>query len=154
VADDLRAALDDLLAPHGLHAEPVGDDPSAVAVLDAQGSAGAWPMAVVFGDDDEAVVVYAHSPYDVVEDRIDAVAELCHRANLGLFEGCLEFDFDEGEVRIRAGSTVAGQPPGPLLERLLRVVADLAETYGPALEAVAEGADPAAAIAEVEGIED
>lgn len=151
MADHLRSALDELLADHGLQARPLDGAPDVLAVVDGDGDAGPWAIAVVLSADGDAAAVYAYAPTDVPEDRITAVSELCHRANFGLIEGCLEVDPDDGEVRIRAGASVGDQDAKALLEHLLGTVSDLAAVYGPALGAVVDGgADPAAAIAEAE----
>jgi hypothetical protein len=101
---------------------------------------------------EQEVAIYSSSPVEVAPERRQAMSELVTRANFGLVIGNFELDLADGELRFKTSIDVEGDRLSEALVRNL-VFANLAVTrrYLPAVLAVSRfGADPAAAVAEVE----
>ena len=149
----IQLAAAQVLARAGLQLDATSDD-AFFTVGDVDGDVGSWPVTLLILEDDGVAVVYAAAPETIPPERLDAVGELCHRVNLGLFAGCFELDVDDGLVRVRAGGRLMDGDDGAraetLVHQLLSTVTDLVAEYGQALGAVVGGADPAAAVAAVE----
>lgn len=92
-------------------------------------------------------------PSRVPRERRAAMAEALARANHSMTLGAFDLDFESGELRYRAGIDVEGSALVPaMLHNMLDHGMAVVKLYHPALARVGwGGADPAAAIAEVEG---
>jgi hypothetical protein len=130
--------------------------------LAIHGSDTSWSALAVTDDDGDAFVFYSLAPLDAPPEKLAAVAELLHRANLGLITETFELNPDTGEVRLRTGIDLATLPAvlreDP--ELLQAIVLDLSaanvgvfDRYLPGLMAVVLGdVAPAAVIAEIEAV--
>jgi hypothetical protein len=70
--------------------------------------------------------------------------------------GGFELDLDDGQLRYRTGVglgpvAAGGVDLGPLLDEMARVNQAMTEVYGPAIRAVLDGEEPAAAVHAVGG---
>ena len=120
-----------------------------------EGEHGVWPCRVHCYEADRRLVFISAFAGLVPEDRLDAIGELCNRANFGLAVGNFELDVDGGEVRFR---TSLDGTESMVVAELVRnvVVANVLtfDQYLPAIEAVLAGTDPADAVEDVEEEED
>lgn len=117
------------------------------------GKNGEWPVVVeVRGR--AVLVVLSLVPFQMPLDRKGAIMEAITRANYGLSLGAFDYDLDSGAVQFRTSLDVEGEEDA-LADLVIRhlvyqnVVA--MDRYLPALQEVAEGADPEESIDRVEG---
>ncbi len=81
-----------------------------------------------------------------------AVGALLAGLNYGLGVAAFEIDHGDGEVRCRAGLSFAGiELTAPMVRSLAAAAVVGLDTYRPAIEAVADGAEPLAALADAGG---
>ena len=74
------------------------------------------------------------------EDSMAEMAEFLHRANYGMFFGCFELDFDDGEIRFRTSFNCREGLPGPeTLEDLWDMPTMMMNRYGNGILAVTMG---------------
>ncbi len=137
-----------IYARRGWSWREAGDPP--VLVSELAGPLGAWLMYVQVVEEAALLAFYSVLPAPVPPRRREAVAEFLTRANYGLSLGNFEMDFDDGEVRAKVVLAVGSHPPDDVLvERLIRVSGRLVEVFLPGVEAVVDGADPAAALDDI-----
>jgi hypothetical protein len=115
------------------------------------GANGRWTVHALARESDHQVLVHSVVDEDVTPELRTPLALFLTRANFGLVLGNFELDLDDGELRYKTSIDVEG---AELTEALLDhvVLANVATTdhYLPGIRAVLAGADPAAAVAEVE----
>lgn len=118
------------------------------------GEHGRWPCRLHCYDTDGRFVFVSALASLVPAERRAAIAELCNRANFGLAVGNFELDHDGGEARFRTSLDALDSFASVELVRNV-VVANVItfDQYLPAIEAVLAGAEPAAAVAAIEGDE-
>lgn len=137
-----------IYAKRGWRWREAGDPP--VLVTELAGPLGSWLMYVQVVEEAALLAFYSVVPIPVPPARRGALAEFLTRANYGLSLGNFEMDFDDGEVRAKVVLAVGEHPPDEVLvERLIRVSGRLIEVFLPGIEAVVDGADPTAALADV-----
>ncbi len=106
-------------------------------------------------EDIQVFVFYAVLPGAVPEPTRPAVAEFVTRANYGFRLGAFEMDYEDGEVRFRAGVDLEGTDPDglvPLIRSCVAVSVSTADRYFPGLMSVVYGGASAKdAIMQVEG---
>lgn len=127
------------------------EEDDGVFAMPVAGEAGAWVAYLDPLDDQQQLLVYSVPDVDVPRARLADVALYLTRANFGLAIGNFEMDLDSGDIRFKTSVDVEG---GVLTEAMVDhlVLANVVTTdrYLPGLRAVAQGADPAGAVAEVE----
>lgn len=117
-----------------------------------QGDNGTWTVYAAILEDREEFAFYSIMPDNVPEDRRAAVAEFITRANFGMYIGNFELDWSDGEVRFKTSIDVeGGDLTATMIKNLTYLNVLTMDRYYPGLHKVAfEGADPAAAVAEIE----
>ena len=131
----------------------VGDGPDpAVVAVEASSTGGSWTMYVWAREPQSQVVVHGVLPWAVPEQARDDMATYLTLANFGLLVGNFELSLEDGELRYKTSVDFAGCESLPLQFVRNIVAANLRtmERYLPGLAAVADGADPQAAVAAVE----
>jgi hypothetical protein len=94
-----------------------------------------------------------HSVRDgrIPEEHRPAVGSFVHRATFGMVLGNFEFDLDDGDLRFKTSIDVEGDRLSEtLLDHLILANIAAFGRYLPGVDAVLDGADPAAAVADVE----
>jgi hypothetical protein len=125
-----------------------GDPPTLVTEIIRP--AGSWTMCVQTAEDPAVLVVYSVLPAVAPPERRTPLAEFLTRANHGLSLGNFELDLADGEVRAKVALAVGDGPlDGAVVARLIRANGRLVELFLPGIEAVIDGAEPAAAIHDV-----
>lgn len=116
------------------------------------GKNGRWRCIAAAFKEQEQVTFYAVLDTQVPFERRRLVGEYLTRANYGLRLGNFEMDFDDGEVRCRAGIDVEGGVLEPtMIKNLAHCCCALMDRYLPGLMKVAFGETlPDAAIREIE----
>ncbi len=67
-------------------------------------------------EENNRLVVYVVSPFNIPEEKRVAAAEFIARANSGMYFGNLELDLDDGEVRYKTSIDLEG---GTLTEKMV-----------------------------------
>ena len=101
----------------------------------------------------EQVAFYSVGALMVPEEKRAAVAEFLLRANYGMIVGNFEMDYDDGEIRFKTSADVEGIELSEVFIRNLVYANVLTmDRYTPGIaKVVYADADPAEAVAEVEG---
>ena len=116
------------------------------------GKNGRWRCIAAAYDEQDQVVFYAVLDTQVPLEKRRLAAEYITRANYGLRLGNFEMDFEDGEVRCRAGIDVEdGKLVPTMIRNLAHCCCALMDRYLPGLMKVAFGeARPSDAIQEIE----
>lgn len=106
--------------------------------------------------DETALVCRAYIPFFVPVNRRLAMCDAISRANYQLRYVRFEMDATDGELRCRGDLPLFGaEPTDAQITNLIYAVWSNTERYAPALlQVMVAGADPALAIAQVEGFDD
>jgi Putative bacterial sensory transduction regulator len=148
VSDDLFSRFVRYLTADGWDVETLPDQLELRA--EAGGENGRW---TVYGRvrNGRRLVFYSGGGF-VPEGQREAAMELATRANWGLPLGNFELDLDSGELNYKTSVDLDGVEPDPLLfKHLVHTNVHTFDKYLPAIRAVLdEGAEPAAALAQVE----
>jgi hypothetical protein len=130
---------------------PYDDSEERIVSFPGFGEHGAWTVHVALREDDEQLMVHSVVPEDVPEDRRTDLALFLTRANFGLVLGNWELDLDDGELRFKTSADVEDvELVDVFLDNLVLANVATTDRYLPGIRAVLGGADPAAAVAEVE----
>lgn len=131
-----------------------GPDPAVVAV-EASSTAGDWTTYVWAREAQSQVVVHGVLSWPVPERARDDMTTYMALANFGLLVGNFEMSLEDGELRYKTSIDFEGseQLPMQLVRNLVAANLRTMERYLPGLAAVADGADPQAAVAAVESTE-
>jgi hypothetical protein len=129
-----------------------------------EGDNGRWTTVVQVFDDRGVFAFYSVAPLTASVERAEAVVEFVTRANAGMVTGNFEFEYRSGQVRYktaldlgglgddRLGALAAGGALGELVRDLVYSNVGTLDRYLPGLvKVIAAAAEPAAAIAEIEG---
>ncbi len=121
--------------------------------LRVRGNNGAWTCYAQAREKEQQFVFYSVLDFNVPLNRRQAMAEFLTRANYGLVIGNFEMDFDDGEIRYKTSIDVSGDRLTPeLIKPLVYTNLLVMDRYLPGIVKVAfANADPASAIAEIEG---
>jgi len=147
----ILAALQQFFEADDWPYELVGDEP--VLRLPFQGAAGNWLCFAQAREAQDQFVFYSVYPELVPAAQRAATAELLTRANYGLVMGNFELDYADGEVRFKTSLDVEGSALTlPLIQACVYANVVLMDQYLPGIVALlAEGLEPAVALARVEG---
>jgi hypothetical protein len=120
--------------------------------LPYQGRSGQWNIVVRVEAAPPQIIVYALLPLPSPEGLRSRVSEVVQRANWGLPHGNFEVDLDDGELRFKTSTFLAGDAlTVDSLEALLFTNTATVDRYLPAFSAViVEGAEPRAAVERVD----
>ena len=100
---------------------------------------------------EEQLAVYVNWPLKVPEDKLPLAAELVAKANFGVLVGCIDLDFDDGEVRAKTGIDVFNLT-NEVCESMFQNSMNITMMYLPALQLMlAEDLTPDEALEQVEG---
>ena len=125
-----------------------GDPP--VLATEIVRPAGSWLLFIQVVEEPSLLAVYSVLPTPAPPERRPALAEFLTRANYGLSLGNFEMDLADGEIRAKVALAVGDGPlDDALVGRLIRASGRLVEIFLPGIEAVVDGADPAAALRDV-----
>jgi len=118
-----------------------------------QGENGSWTCYAQVREPQHQFVFYSVLDVNVPPNRRQAMAEFLTRANYGLVIGNFEMDFNDGEVRFKTSIDVEGDRlTSALIKQMVYINVLTMDRYLPGIMKVAFGnADPAQAIAEIEG---
>lgn len=118
--------------------------------LTYQGSNGQWVFIATVDEQHMVLTVFSRAPIACPPDRMAAMCELIVRANFGMSHGCFDMDHDDGELRYRTGTDLAGLSlTAGFLQAIVNYNLMTMNTYLPALQAVIDGRQPAEALDEV-----
>ena len=116
------------------------------------GQNGKWSCFGRCREEQEQFAFYSICPVIPHEDRRGACAEFLTRANYGMILGNFEMDFSDGEIRYKTSIDVENTSlTSELLHPLVYANVTMMDRYLPGIMKVCSGADPAAAIKEIEG---
>jgi len=111
-----------------------------------------WTCYLEAREGERQVLFYTALRAHVPAERMAAMLEFVARANFGLAIGNFELDPEDGEIRFKTSVDVNNtELTAGLLSGLTSLNVAAVHVYAPAIEAVLAGAEPRAAIAEVEG---
>ncbi len=121
--------------------------------LGFRGNNGSWNCYAQAREAQQQFVFYSILDVNVPPNRRQAMAEFLTRANYGLVIGNFEMDFNDGEVRYKTSIDVEGDRlTSALIKQMVYINVLMMDRYLPGIMKVAFGnADPAQAIAEIEG---
>lgn len=84
-----------------------------------EGESGQWHCFIRPHKADNQLILYAHFPVEVPDDRRQNAALLLTRINCGLRLGAFELDMNIGQIRFRTGLSFADTTPDHALIRQL-----------------------------------
>ncbi|MCC7360173.1 MAG: YbjN domain-containing protein [Anaerolineales bacterium] len=147
----IYAVMLDFFETDGWPYEALAGQP--VLRLPFRGAAGNWLCFAQAREAQHQFVFYSVYPAPTPAHRRGAMAELLTRANYGLVVGNFELDFADGEVRYKTSVDVEGSAlTRPLVRACVYANVLMMDQYLPGLAALlAEGLEPTAALARVEG---
>lgn len=148
----MSALLDPVLESFQQKGWPVRQHTSLpVLCMEYETDNGIWDCYVQVDDRLKQVVGYSVLRDKVPEERRKEVAELLTRANFGLVVGNFELDFDDGDLRYKAGLDVSrAELTSGLVDPLIMAVLDAMDDHVAAIRLVIEGrATPQAAMQEL-----
>lgn len=115
--------------------------------LKHRGDAGEWTCWATTQEEAGLFAFYSEAAFQIPQERLAAVAELCSRINFSLTLGNFELDFDDGSLRFRTSVDVEHAPLTPLLQGLVTANVSLFNAWLPAMRAVAfDRVDPTAVL--------
>jgi hypothetical protein len=148
----LLSVVERVLADRGWEYEPLAQR-AGVVRFPFQGDEERWMVFVEAQEDDARVLVYSVAPFNVPEERRQAVAEYVTRANYGLEIGNLELDFADGEVRFKTSLDAKGSRlDARLVERAVVMNLHAMNTYVPGVAELVgdDAASPAGVVERIE----
>ena len=82
------------------------DEENQKVSLEYAGDNGEWKIAIVVYEEDEEIMAVSIMPELVPYDRRRIVSEFIGRVNFGFTIGGFDIDYDDGEVRFKAGLSI------------------------------------------------
>lgn len=110
------------------------DDENQVVSTHLEGDTGLFRVVAVISPENDLLEVAAYLPCKVIPESRHLAAEFCTRASYGLKIGHLEFDFDDGAVRLHVSSLFADEDlDKSLIHKSVGAAVVLADRYNPYL---------------------
>jgi len=122
--------------------------------MSVHGEEHSWFLVADTDETAGVVLVYSIAPTCIDVTQRTRVAEFVVRANHGLMIGNLELSFATGDVRYKTSIAVDRRTDlrSSVMDRLVNTNLRTFERYLPGIAAVAQGADPEAAVDRCEGV--
>ena len=144
---DLVTRVVEALTALGWRVELDAEHPGGMLLEPADGEA-PWPFLAEVDAEERQVAIYSLLRDEVPEDRRAAVSAVLTEANYALSVGSFEIDLGDGDVRVRTSLDLGAAELDTtqltaLVAPLVRHNLTAMDAWVEALEAVADGADPA-----------